>query len=71
MEYLGIHFKKLTNNLKEHKVKLSEQSSEGFIKQRIQECTLFQELAEAGELDWVGHIDVPKAQWISSKRLIC
>lgn len=51
-EFLGTHFEKLSQNLQENQAKLSEQSSEHFIKQRIKECDLFHELAVAGELDW-------------------
>jgi len=51
-EPLPIHFEKMLNSLQENKEKLSQQSSERFIKRRITEYTTFQELAKEGELDW-------------------
>lgn len=49
---LGIHFRKLTESLKENKANLVADSDEGFVEQRIKTCEAFQQLAEEGQLSW-------------------
>lgn len=51
-QYLGIHFRKLTESLEENKASLVAGSDEAFVKQRIETCEAFRELAEAGQLNW-------------------